>query len=399
MSAATRMPPLPPPLEGQRFETVPTAGGQAGVVHDPAQGAYAATLRVGGRQFALVDPAEQEVLLSLWGDALAAFCREGSPVAEVRWSEWVAPAGMEEQHAYLREHATAEPAGAAQASYREVLGSVAPVATRHEVLVTVVVSARRGRSSARRREREGVTPAVAVLLEEVRQLRRRLEAAGLFVWGPLDVRELWRAVRVRLDPSIMSALEGTGCSLAERAGLSSVTDRGPLRARTEWSQVSVDGAVHRSWWFRDWPRTDVGPAWMANLLLFCGCVRTVSVCLQPVPLRVSQRAILRQAAKLESDVSQRQRSGFRVGAYHRRAAQAVEEREEELVSGFSELEYVGLVTATASSVSELDTAGADLVEVAAGCHVELQPLQGRHADGLAAALPLARGLAHRLVTA
>lgn len=393
-------PALPPPLDTQVFWSAPTTWGHAGVVQDPQIGAYAATLAVGGRQFALIERGEQEGLLSLWGDALAAFCREASPVAEVRWIEWVAPAGMEEQHAYLRDHAVADPTSPALRCYRELLGTVAPVATRHEILLTVVISARRVRTGPRGGGAEASSAAaIEVLLDEVRQFRRRLEAAGLSVSGPLGPRELWRAVRVRLDPTVMSALERGGRSLGERAGRISAADRGPRWARRDWNHFAVDDSLHRAWRFREWPRFDVGPTWMSELLLYSGCVRSVAVSCQPVPLRVSQRTILRQAAKLEADVDQRRRTGFRVGAHHRRAAQAVEEREEELVSGFSELEYAGIVDVTASTHAELEAASADVRQVAASCGVELASLPWKHPDGLAACLPVARGLAHRVVAA
>jgi uncharacterized protein (DUF1778 family) len=136
---------------------------------------------------------------------------------------------------------------------------------------------------------------------------------------------------------------------------------------------------------------------MANLLLYGASVRTIAMCYRPVPPRVSQRAILRQAAKLESDAEQRRRTGFRVGAHHRRAARAVEEREEELVAGFAELEYVGLLDVCAPDEAALARACAELVGVSAGCAVELRPLNGRHDAGVAACLPLARGLAPRTV--
>jgi hypothetical protein len=136
---------------------------------------------------------------------------------------------------------------------------------------------------------------------------------------------------------------------------------------------------------------------MSDLLLYGGSVRSVAMCYHPVSPRASQRAILRQAAKLESDADQRKRSGFRVGAHHRRASRAVEEREEELVAGFAEDEYIGIVNVSAPDIESLEVAAAELVQISASCGVELKPLDGRHADGVAACLPLARGLAQRPV--
>ena len=392
-SSPPTTPVLPPPLDTQVVIAASGPGGrEMAVVTDAAASTYAASVRVSGRQFALVERGEQDALLALWGDALGAFCREAASVVEVRWSEWAAPSGMEEQHAYLAEHAIADVSDPAVASYRELLRSAAPVATRHEVLVTVVVSSRRLRLDARHHG-DKQAAATEVLAEEVRQLTRRLEAAGLSVSPPLSVGELCRALRVRLDPQVISVLDRKSRTLGDRAGLVAPADAGPLCATATRLHWEVDGSLHRTFWFSEWPRFDVGPTWMSDLLLYGGAVRTVAMSYQPVPPRVSQRAILRQAAKLEADVDQRRRTGFRVGAHHRRASQAVEEREEELVAGFAELAYAGVVDVCAPTTEALERACADVVQISAGCGIELRPLDRRHDQAVAACLPLARGLA------
>ncbi len=391
-ASAPTTPQLPPPLDGQVILAAGENDRPVAVVHDTKGDTYAASLRVSGRQFALVERGEQENLLAMWGDAVAPFCQERGPVAEFRWGEWAAPAGMEEQHAYLAEHMIDDPLDPAVVSYRQLLRTAAPVATRHEVLATVVVAGARvkGRGPGGA-DRHG--PAIETLLNEVRMLRIRLERAGLVASEPLTPPELCRALRVRLDPTVIPTLDRRGRSLGDRAGLVDPADGGPLAAAASWGHWQVDGSVHRAFYFREWPRAEVGATWMADLLLYGKCVRTVVVSYQPVPPRVSQRTITRQAAKLESDAEHRRKTGFRVGAHHRRAAQAVEEREEELVAGFAEFEFAGLVTVAAPDLDALDKACADIVQAAAGCAIELRPLDGRHGEGVGACLPLARGVA------
>lgn len=385
-------PALPPPLDGQ---VILVAGednaAPVAVVHDQRADTFAATLKVGGRQFALVERGEQDNLLAMWGDALAPFCQERGPVVEVRWSEWAAPAGMEEQHAYLAEHMIDDPQDPAVVSYRQLLRTSAPVATRHEVLVTVVVSAARVKARSAGADRAAV--AIEALVNEMELLRMRLERAGLVASAPLTPQELARALRVRLDPTVIPTLDRRGRSLGDRAGLIEPADAGPLAARSTWKHWQVDASFHRSFYFREWPRSEVGATWMSDLLLYGKSVRTVAMSYQPVPPRTSQRTITRQAAKLESDAEHRRKTGFRVGAQHRRAALAVEEREEELVAGFSEFEFAGLVTVAAATEEALEKACADIVQVSAGCQLELRPLDGRQAEGVGACLPLARGVA------
>lgn len=128
-------------------------------------------------------------------------------------------------------------------------------------------------------------------------------------------------------------------------------------------------------------------------MVYNGAVRSVSVFFEPVPRSKSQRSITRDAAKIESDAQQRAEKGFRVGAHHRRAARAVEEREEELVAGYGEFLYAGVVCVSAGTLEELDSATDEIVQVGASIGIELRPLHGRHDQAFAASLPIARSVA------
>lgn len=92
---------------------------------------------------------------------------------------------------------------------------------------------------------------------------------------------------------------------------------------------------------------------------------------------------------------QRSRSGFRVGARHRRAEEAVLDREAELVAGFAELEFAGFVTASAPDEDALADACAEYEQAAAQSGLELRPLDGRQDAAFVCSLPVGRGLAPR----
>ena len=153
--------------------------------------------------------------------------------------------------------------------------------------------------------------------------------------------------------------------------------------------------MHAAYVIAEWPRLDVPPAWMEPLLLHAGGIRTVSVHYEPVAPSRSQRAIERDSVKLASDEEQRSRSGFRVGARHRRAQSDVLEREAEIVAGYGEFEYVGFVVVTAHDVDELERSCAEYEQVAAQTGLELRRLDARHDLALPCVLPMGRGLAAR----
>ena len=393
--------PLPPPLDGQLLLSVDAAtydpaldGALIAVVCDPGAGTYSAALSVASSSFTLTEPAEQDRLLAAWGDALAGFCTEAGPVSAVRWLEWAAPAGLDEQLAYLTEHGHGDTADPAYASYRLLLGRAGPLATRHHCLLTVTVDARRV-TARQRHHGDARSACVEALVAELRLFAGRLERAGLVVGPPLSPAELAATVAARLDPEAAPTSGGGRRSLAQRAGLATEPSirRWPTAADTRRSHWEVGSSLHRCFWVAEWPRLEVGADWMQPLVLAAGAVRTLALVAEPVAPRRSHRAIERDATKLASDEEHRRAKGFRVSASHRRAQADVEERESELVAGFGEFTYAGIVTVAAGDVESLERTCDDLCQVAAGAGVWLSPLEFRHDQAVAACLPLARALA------
>ena len=397
---------LPDCLAGQRLIAVTNPaewgfGGRlapVGVVVDEPAGTYAATVRVTGRQFALLDRDEQDRLVQAWGDALGVFCRDRTAVTQLRWAEWTAPGGLGDHLAWVQANRSGE-VDAVSASYDQVVAAAGSLSARHETLVSVQVHGARVRLTGRHRGDRHVA-AVEALLGEVRMLVTRLTQASLEVTGPLSPVEVVRAARARLDPTALEhfdRLSDDDGDLGQRCGLS-LADAAPLATRTGWSEWGTDGSWHRAFVVHDWPRLEVPAAWMSDLLLASPAVRSVCVFAEPVPTHRSQQAITRAAAKLDADADQRARTGFRVGAVHRRAMQAVTDREEELVAGYPEFDYCGVVVVTAPTVDRLDDACAEVTQLAATAGLDLRALHGRHDIAAAAALPFARGVAARTGT-
>lgn len=394
-------PALPPFLAGlELFDagSVGWAPGSAGVgvIRDVRERTLSGSLPIRGREFSLVERPEQERILAGWGDVLGGFCTERRAVSRVRVTEWAAPSGVEEHQRFLAAHGRPTHPES-RASYEGLLAQAGPMAVNHEVLLTVTLDLRRirsGRAGGGRPEDAGTD----ALLEELRLLASRLDAAGLPSGAPLSVSQTAAALRQRLDPTVTPRLRARRpTTLAEAAGLVGPWNAGPLATEAEWDRLAADGSLHRSYWVAEWPRLDVGPNWLEPMLLHAGGVRTFALHYEPVQPSRSQRRVDRDSTRLAADEEQRTRGGFRIGARHRRAQSAVLEREAELVAGFYELEYAGFVTVTASSVDELERSCAEYEQVAGQSGLELRPLDGRHDLGIVCSLPLGRGLAPRLV--
>ena len=390
-------PPLPPFLSGLSILDAGPAtwagSTPIGVVRDRRDRTISASVPVAGRAFSLGERAEQERLLQSWGDVLGGFCTERGPVGRVRVTEWAAPVGVGDHEEYLADHGHSRGTAQARADYEQLLASAGPGAVGHEVLVTITVELRRVKAT--RRAGRADDAAVDLLLEELRTLANRLDAAGLHAGPPLTPTATAVALRRRLDPATVRRLATRRASLAEATGLVSPWNAGPLATEIGWGSVRVDGSFHRTYWIAEWPRLDVGPAWLEPVLLHAGGVRTFALHYEPTPPSRSHRRIDRDSTRLAADEEQRNRGGFRIGARHRRAQAAVLEREAELVAGYHELEHAGFVTVSAHDEATLARSCAEYEQVAAQAGLELRALDGRHELGLVCALPLGRGLARR----
>ncbi len=387
---------LPPCLTGITLTEAPTdqPGLRAHGMGIATNGPFAsATLRVRGREFALLEPADQERLLDGWGSALAAFARERSPIVRVSWSEWAAPATLDDHLAFVHEHHP-DPTRPDIANYLDLVRAAGPMTTTHEALITLTLDRRRlvdvhGDLHTRVHD---------TLTEEIRLLAARLERAHLHVDGPLSGAQLAGITRRRLDPAAASTTLTAGeegASLGEQAGIVAPTRWAPLAMATDWHHVHADGAWHRSYWIREWPRLDVRADWLTSVVLHPGGSRTLTVVYEPVAPSRSRRMVDRDATRLASDEDQRTRHGFRIRAQHRRAEQDVLQREAELVNGYAELTYAGFLTITAPDLETLRRQARDWEQACTGAGIELRALDGQHDLAVALTLPLGQPVAAR----
>lgn len=383
---------LPAVLKGlELIESPPVAGGRrsVAVVRDRSAGTVTAVLRVHGHGFPLASAREQDMMLSGWSGALSPFARERSAVCAVTWQEWAHPVTSAVHADFLQSVGIRTRSDAGATDYLALIEQQAPVNVAHDVLVTVSVNLRKVR--ARRSVRSKLGAAVETLIDEVRLFVVRLEAAGLTVDEPLDAVELSAAIRVRSDPARGPQIAALTRSLAAAARRGAL-EWGPMVVEPEWSHTRVDGAFHRSYRVASWPQLPVGSDWLSELLTGTQAVRTVTVVLEPVPMRKAAQAADREVMSREADADMKTQKGFRVNARERKRLSDVEARERELSEGHAEFQFVGIVTVTAGDLDALDDACADVEQAAAQSLLDLRPLDARHELGWLASLPLGRAL-------
>ena len=271
-------------------------------------------------------------------------------------------------------------------SYAGLLDSATQVAQDHELLIAIQVDERRAwRAAGADARHAGARPRGAGVRGAGCASSRRSPVgsnpATLAVLGLLDAEQLTAA-----DPARLRSLPPAHRSAPRRSGR-------PPRT-PHWSTYRADGALHRTYWVAEWPRTEVGPAFFTPLLLGLQAVRAVSVVFDPVPPTRARAAVEAAITSDEADEQVRTERGFRITARRRRQSDSARQREQELADGHEEMRFAGLrhrerprrgrargTPAPSSSTPP---------SVRFSC---LEPLWGQQDLGLCfAALPLARGL-------
>ena len=379
--------PMPPCLHGLDLVSIDwRAAGSLGAVRDRHRHTLTAVVPVAGPQFVVEPRGEQERLLAGWGDLLGQYAVERGVVSHLSWSDLAQPSGMGDHIAWLRSDERGTPNAAAAASYRELLEEGTTSAINHEAVVTITVA--RDRLSRHRAGNGGADEQLRrALVTSVEALLRGLRSADLSASDPLDPAGLQRLIRSRIDPIGARPRPRKG-RLVERLALVRSSTAGPLALECDWRHLRTDDAFHRTWWVGTWPRLAVPPAWLEPFLSGGGVTRSMTVYFQPVSTHQSRRRIERDLVKLESDAATKEEKGRRIDARHRRATQALLDREEELVAGYPEMGYAGLVTVSARTLDDLDEHSEIIEQLARENGMDLRVLDARQDLGWAAALPL-----------
>lgn len=383
---------LPPTLADLDLLATPVPGGEIGVVRDRRRDTYVGALAASVGSFGLLDAGEQERRLAAWGTVLASFADEGSPVRRLQWVERTVPADGDAPAAYLQsERDPAVPLSSRTvASYIELIEGAADVTREHEILIALQVDARRGWRAVRRAG-GGALGACEVLKAELRSLADRLELCDVEVEGALRPRSLAAAVRHAFDPYGSRARKRLERLDPDREGADPALT-GPVAAETSWSRYRTDSVLHATYWIAGWPRIEVGPAFLAPLLMRAGVLRTVAVTMEPISPRVAMRGAEHAVTMSEAEREAKERRGFRITARVRQRAGAAAQREEELAAGHAEVRFGGFITVSARDGRGLERSIADVEHAAQQARLELEPLYGEQEAGFTFTLPLCRGL-------
>lgn len=377
---------MPPCLSG--FRCAPVAGLGDWAAGPPlglitARGRLSLTLPVEGPQLALLGEDGVDSRIREWGDLLSSLCTERGEggITRISWTDVHAAADPRAAFVYHRTHGERGPASD---DYERHLEQASMGTSDHHVFVTVTMST----ATARRRRTltsAGRSDHIPSVIEQTQIVARELTARGYRVGRPLSpydtallnrrLGDPWRTRRADLSP-------------AERLGVPEPGDTAPSTVVNERLYVAIDSAVHRAYQI-NWPSRPVAGDWMWAILAAADGPKMTTIIFEPVAPSRSRRRIEVQLNRVGSDAAVEQNRKNRVSARRGAIAQALRDREHELVEGHMEMEVFGLVVLAESDVAALERRCNRLERDAMRCGgARLRPLDTLHDAGWAAALPI-----------
>ena len=272
-----------------------------GVIEDRTTNSWLAVLRADGASWMTDTEEDQVATAHQWGDLLAGIEARSLPVSAMQWIEEAYPdLGERVADDYIARRAV-DPNSPEATSMRELIASSAASSPVHSVWVVVQLDGRRAATHIRRRG-GGVQGAASVLEEQVRWISSGLREMGVDVLGLVAPQQLADLFKSWFDP------RGRAERMVDGGGIRGwgpvVTDK-----RT-WSYYSSDSAFHRTWWISEWPLREVGPAFLAELIVDPPGHRRISVTYRARDTSKAMRQIGGEMLKQDTNLQSRGRLGW-----------------------------------------------------------------------------------------
>ncbi len=383
-------------------------GSAVGVVYNPKEKSYAATLRVRAGSFSLLDSGTQEARVDGWGRLMAGLTTSNSRLIRmVVYERTIPDSGDAVQRHFDHTLEVGGPPpdkrrGKVVGAYQQLIDEAAPTAQRHESFVTLVMSAKKAAKDIKR-SGGGEAGALAVLFQELRAFETCVKRIGLVSEGSLNPRELAAAVRTQYDPASVETIDQRGrgelASLiagrqVEMAAGVDPGAAGPVAGRAANDHYQTDSAYSRVFWCSGLPRIGMNAAFHSPMILETTYRRTMTMILEPVPSRKAEAQLNRKQLREGGDQLIRDKFGKATTMRDQQAETETERKLAELLAGHGYLRMVLLVAVSADDIEGLEEATGEMQTLANLSRLELRTLYAQQSAAFAAAcLPLGLGVA------
>ena len=358
-----------------------------GIVRDTYRDRLVAIAEIAGDDFLFLDPADQQARIGAWGRALDHVAQSLPELSRLQVVHTVGPCGADAPMAY-RQGVGGRATDATAASYRQVLDISGRCSQQHRVLLAIGLDLRDARRAIRQAG-GGRDGAARVLMDRAAVVEESLRSAGLQVVGWLPAGVIGSVLRAAFDPAAAGWL--TGAQDVNDGGGVAPAAAGPAGMVDGWTTIRHDSGWSTTLQVVRPPARPVTGDFLQHLLIGVPAQRRLSLLYVPTPMAIAERRAQTQQVSTESEQTLRARWGFGTSARQRRAWQDAAQREEDLVEGRTVYRVVWLLTVTAATPAELDTAVGHVEAAARRCSLDLRRLSGTQRQAFAFTLPLCRG--------
>ncbi len=354
----------------------------AAMIHDPHRNTLSAVLSVSHPAFVLLDESDRNQRVSQWGRVLAQLAQSGT-CAAIQVLEATIPDPARGQREWWEANGVHDGKWAAT-QYNTLLDQVCLDSSTHRSTITLALDMKKA-SRAIRAAGRGIKGAGEVLRGDMATLTDSLRQAGLKPGKWLSEEELATIIRHVFDPTVsLDSRTSPGANL---------TNAGPVAVSESWDHLRHDSAFSAVLWISEWPRISVPADFLHPLIFAPGVRRTLSIISKPLPTEIALRQIRKEKTEAVTDSAQKARIGQLADLSDAQEYDDLISREKSVIAGHTDVEFSGLVTVTAPSKLELDSAVSSITRATGQALCDVRPLYGRQMQGfLVGALPLARGV-------
>lgn len=236
-----------------------------------------------------------------------------------------------------------------------------------------------------RAQGKGLTGIGRILTEHVKQLAESCADARVDFDEWLTGEQLLEAISTALDPIGAS-------SRRERADVGETIAVPVMGIDAGFHDIRVDQSLHATYWIAEWPRMDSKVGFLEPLLYRGQCPRVLTLQLRPVPIEKALTKVNQKLSQLEVAEAVKLKLSARTTKREQREAEDVDQREEDLVDGYSDLELRGFVTVSADTPDGLVAARAEIERAQNKARVKLARMWGQQAAAfITATVPLPTG--------
>lgn len=350
-----------------------------GVVHDPVRNRLIVTAKMNTRtSYTLQDDFKQGSILDNWANLTSMICSNPVVVGAIPTDVTTVITGEQMQQFYL-EKATAAGAGAAlnpvaHQGYLDLLAE--SDMTHHPQYFTIALSIASMKTEAKHHG-SGMNGLLAAAEARMHAFEKDMDDNGFSVDHWVTAEERAGLLYDAFSPSPMGVVEGMDVSRG-----------GPVGAYRYWDRLRADEHWHRTFVVEEWPQKPTRPGFMEKVILDLKFRHAVSLVHRAGDDDAAMRQVNRQIKDAELQQNLSRQTGRRVTLEMEREMQDHRDREEELVSGATDMRFRGFISITADSEEDLDRYTNQLKSAAARAHLKIDPCYGQQFEGFMAATAL-----------